>query len=126
MALDAVLNIGGKLIDRLWPDPAQKDQAKLALMEMAQRGELAQLSESASIVRAEAQSESWLAASWRPITMLTFVALIVAKWFGLTVDGITPEMELELMELIQIGLGGYVAGRTAEKIVPQIVQALKK
>ena len=39
MALDplsAALEIGGKLIDRLWPDPAQAAQAKLELLKMQQ------------------------------------------------------------------------------------------
>jgi hypothetical protein len=42
MALDpvtAVLDIGGKLIDRMWPDPAVADQAKLELLKMQQTGE---------------------------------------------------------------------------------------
>ena len=40
--LTAALDVGGKIIDRLWPDPTQRDQARLALMEMAQKGELAE------------------------------------------------------------------------------------
>ena len=39
--LTAALNLGGQLIDRFFPDPAQKAQANLALLEMAQKGELA-------------------------------------------------------------------------------------
>ena len=41
--IDAVLNIGSKVIDRLWPDPAERDKAKLMLLEMQQKGELAEL-----------------------------------------------------------------------------------
>ena len=81
--------------------------------------------QSASIV-SEAQGESWMQRNWRPITMLTFTALVVAKWLGFTVDtGITEAVEIELMNLIQIGLGGYVVGRSAEKIVPQVAQIIK-
>jgi len=68
------------------------------------------------VIQAEARGESWLQRSWRPVTMLTFVALVVARWFGLTVN-VTPEIESELMLLIQLGLGGYVVGRSGEKIV---------
>lgn len=126
MGLDAILGIGGKIIDRLWPDQSARDQARLALMEMAQKGELAEFAGRVEVVKAEAQSEAWLASNWRPITMLTFVGLIVARWFGLTVPGITPELEIQLLELIKIGLGGYVVGRSAEKIVPQIAEIMRK
>jgi len=69
------------------------------------------------IIVAEAKSESWLARSWRPITMLTFVTLVVAKWLGFTAPGITPEQELALLDIIKVGLGGYVIGRSGEKIM---------
>ena len=62
--LTAALNLGGQLIDRLWPDPEKRDQAKLALMEMAQKGELAEMTGRAEIVKTEAASEHWLAANW--------------------------------------------------------------
>ena len=38
-----IFNIGGKIIDKIWPDPAQADQAKLKLLEMQQNGELAKM-----------------------------------------------------------------------------------
>jgi hypothetical protein len=85
MALDpvtAALDVGGKLIDRLWPDPTQRDAAKLAMLELAQKGELAEFTARANIITTEAASENWLASSWRPILMLTFGALIVARWLA--------------------------------------------
>jgi hypothetical protein len=48
--------------------------------------------------------------------MLTFVGLVVAKWLGFTDAGVTEAVEMELMQLIQIGLGGYIVGRSGEKI----------
>ena len=69
------------------------------------------------IIVAEAKSQSWCTSNWRPVTMLTFVGLIVAKWLGYTAPGITPELEMALMEIIKIGLGGYVVGRSGEKMV---------
>lgn len=124
--ITAVLGIGGKLIDRLWPDPEQRAQAQLALMELAQRGELTELIERASIVKAEAQSDHWLAATWRPVLMLTFGALIVARWFGWAAPNLTEAEYLKLWSIVELGLGGYVIGRSAEKIVPSIATALKR
>lgn len=124
--LSAALEVGGKLIDRLWPDPTQRDQAKLQLLEMAQKGELAELSARAGIVQAEAASEHWLAACWRPILMLTFGGLIVARWLGWSAPGISEAEVLKLWDIVQLGLGGYVIGRSVEKIVPSIADAVKK
>ena len=128
MALDpltAALDVGGKLIDRLWPDPSQRDQARLSLLEMAQKGELAEFAGRAEIIKAEVQSESWLAQSWRPILMLTFGALIVARWFGWAAPDLSEAEYLKLWSIVELGLGGYVIGRSVEKVVPGIADALK-
>ncbi len=73
-----------------------------------------------SIIVAEAQGQSWLQRSWRPITMLTFLVLVVCDSFGLLAFRLASEAWL----LLQIGLGGYVIGRSAEKIVPKLVKKL--
>jgi hypothetical protein len=128
MALDpvtAALDVGGKLIDRLWPDPTQKAQAQVALLELAQKGELAVFTAKADIVKTEAASEHWLAANWRPILMLTFGALIVARWFGWAAPNLSEAEYLKLWSIVELGLGGYVIGRSAEKIVPAVVTAMK-
>ncbi len=73
-----------------------------------------------SIIIAEAQSQSWLARNWRPIVMLTFGGLIVAISTGATnVEDLAAVPE-QLWRLLQIGIGGYIVGRSAEKIVPQV------
>lgn len=72
------------------------------------------------IVEAEAESEHPLTAMWRPITMLTFLALIVySQLFAVPI----PE---EMWTLLQLGLGGYVVGRSAEKVIPGVARALKQ
>lgn len=75
-----------------------------------------------SIIVAEAQGQSGLQRNWRPITMLTFLVLVVADVFGVTTFRLSGEAWL----LLQLGLGGYVVGRSAEKIVPQVTQVMKK
>jgi hypothetical protein len=128
MALDpisAALDVGGKLIDRLWPDPEKRDQARLALLELAQKGDLTELTVRGEIVKTEAASEHWLAANWRPILMLTFGGLIVARWFGWAAPGLSIEEYLKLWDIVELGLGGYVIGRSAEKIIPAAAAALK-
>lgn len=66
-----------------------------------------------SIIRAEATSSSWLASNWRPITMLTFLVLVVFDSFGILKNELSDQAWL----LLQIGLGGYVIGRSGEKMI---------
>lgn len=122
--LSATLTIGGKLIDRLFPDPAARDAAKLQLLQLQQAGELADLAARSDIVKAEAASSGLLASSWRPIVMLVFTGLIVARWFGWSAPGLSPAEAIKLWDIVQLGLGGYVIGRSAEKIAPVLASAV--
>jgi len=75
-----------------------------------------------SIIKAEAMGHSWIQRSWRPLTMLTFLVLIILDSFGL----LAFRLSGEAWTLLKLGLGGYVVGRSAEKIVPSLAQALQK
>jgi hypothetical protein len=73
MALDpvtALLDVGGKVIDRLWPDPLQAAQAKLELIKLQQSGELAQIAGQLEINKAEAASPSPFTSGWRPFVVV--------------------------------------------------------
>jgi hypothetical protein len=126
MSLLSFLPIVGDVLDKIIPDPKAQAEAKVKLMELAQKGEFAEMNARADIIKAEASSESWLAQSWRPIMMLTFGALIVARWLGYAAPGISQEEILKLWDIVELGLGGYVIGRSVEKIVPSITDAFKK
>ena len=115
----AALDIGGKLIDRWWPNASETERQRVEAF-------LAVYQAQADIVKTEAASGSWLASSWRPITMLVFVGLITARWFGWAAPDLSEAEYLKLWDIVQIGLGGYTVGRTVEKITPSIVGALKK
>jgi hypothetical protein len=72
-AVAAVASVGGKLIDRLWPDPAQAAAAKIELLKMQQTGELAQLTAETDLLKGqlevnkvEAASTSLFVGGWRP------------------------------------------------------------
>lgn len=120
----ALVPIIGSVLDKVLPDPAAAAAAKLRMLELAQRGELTELTARADIVRAEAASQHWLAANWRPILMLTFGGLIVARWFGWAAPNLTEAEYLALWDIVKLGLGGYVIGRSAEKIAPTIAEAI--
>jgi len=74
------------------------------------------------IIVAEAKGESALQRSWRPISMLVLLVLVVLDSFGWLANPLAPEA----WTLLQVGIGGYIIGRSAEKIVPAVVKQLKK
>ena len=74
-----------------------------------------------NIIIAEANG-SWLQRSWRPITMLTFLFIIVSHYYGI----IEMEIASEMWLLMQIGIGGYIGGRTIEKVPDKIISAIAK
>lgn len=118
-----------KLIDELHTSEDERLQIKASLFEMqthlatqVMAYEARLLKAKTSVITAEAQGASWLQRNWRPITMLTFLALVVADTFGLT----TFRLANEAWSLLQIGLGGYVVGRSAEKIIPKITEIMRK
>ncbi len=121
-------SIGGQVAKNLFPDPADEVkrvemEKSFALETMKQAQAIEQAA--ADIVKAEAASGNWLASSWRPITMLTFLGLIVARWFGWAAPDLAEEEYIKLWSIVELGLGGYVVGRSAEKIVPMVAMAMK-
>ena len=48
--------------------------------------------------------------------MVTFAGLIVAHWFGLTAPNIPESVQNSLLNIVMVGVGGYVVGRSGEKI----------
>lgn len=122
-----------KLIDKAVPDKDLREKLKADYRMAALTMQSKEFEAAASIVTAEAKGESWLQRNWRPLTMLWFVGLIGAYWLGLAPDYLVnnPETVQELFRIVQVGLGGYVVGRSAEKIVktykePELEKAKKE
>lgn len=118
-----------EMIDAVHTSTEEKLIQKAQLLELqttfltqALEYEQEQLKSKTAIIMAEANSASWLARNWRPITMLTFLGLVCADSFG----WLAFRLADAAWTLLQIGLGGYVVGRSAEKITGGITKALKK
>jgi hypothetical protein len=123
--LPALFPIVGDVIKRLFPDPAEAAKAQLELqMELMKRQSELEAA-ATSIVKAEAESEHWLTATWRPIMMLTFGALIVARWLGFSAPGLSEAEVIKLWSIVELGIGGYVIGRSAEKVLPALAEAVR-
>ena len=112
-----------RLVDELHDSEAERGARRAEVtalqneaLALALALERERLAAQAAIVSAEAGGASWLQRNWRPITMLSFLGLVVADAFGMLAFRLADQAWL----LLQIGLGGYVVGRSVEKISPQI------
>lgn len=124
--LPSLLPVMQGVFNRLFPDPAEAAKAQQEMM-MALLAQQSVINQAAGdIIKAEAQSEHWLAACWRPILMLVFGGLIVARWLGWSAPGISETEVLKLWDIVQLGLGGYVIGRSVEKVAPVMASALRR
>lgn len=123
------LGVIGGLIDDLHTSDEEKLTIKqnlltiqVGLFEQALDYEQKNLQARATIIEAEAKSEHGITAMWRPIVMLGLFALVVLDSFGWLANPLSEQAWL----LLQIGLGGYVVGRSAEKVTSTISDSLKK
>lgn len=63
---------------------------------------------------------NFLQRSWRPALMLSFGVILFCRWFGWADPNIPEALELELMSIIKLGLGGYVIGRSTEQVAKTV------
>lgn len=129
MALDpitALLDIGGKVIDRVWADPIQASAARLELIKIQQSGELAQIVGQLKVNEVEAANPNLFTSGWRPFIgwvcgagfAIQFVIGPLGEWASnLAGHPVSfPKLELDTMTPLLFGMLGLGAYRTAEKI----------
>lgn len=120
--ISSILDLGSTIIDKIWPDAGDREKAKLKLVELQSRGELVEIESRLKIMLAE-MSGNWLQRSWRPILMLTIITIVANNYLLYPYMSLfwaeAPRLELppQLWSLMQLGLSGYVVGRSAEKVV---------
>ena len=123
--LEAILGIGNKILDKVFPDPAQAEQAKLKLLEMQQNGELAQIqadtAEAQEISKrwqADMASDSWLSKNIRPMTLVYILTAYLAM---AVLDGLGFKIAEAYITLLgqwgMLVMSAYFGGRTLEKIM---------
>jgi hypothetical protein len=123
--LGALLDIGGKILDKVFPDPAQAEQAKLKLLEMQQNGELARIAadtaEQQEITKrweSDMASDSWLSKNIRPMALIAiFVGYFLFAMMSAFGFNATESYVQLLGQWGQIVFLAYFGGRTAEKIM---------
>jgi hypothetical protein len=126
--LTALLEVGGKLIDKLIPDPEAKAKAQLDLAKMAQDGELARMANDTEMYKAEQEnitdrwrsdmgSDSWLSKNIRPMAL---IAIFVAFFLFTMMSAFGYNAQESYVNLLgqwgQIIFLAYFGGRTVEKL----------
>lgn len=123
--ISTVLNVGMKLLDKFFPDPADKAKAQLELLQMQQNGELAQINadvaeqqELTKRQQADMISDSWLSKNIRPMTLIAILAgyFVFALMSAFGMDTNTKYVEL-LGQWGMLIMSFYFGGRTLEKIM---------
>lgn len=136
MGIDPIsiaLDIGSKIIDKIWPDPAQKAQAQLELFKLQQSGELAQLTAETDLAKAqatvnaaEAANQNLFVSGWRPFIGWTcgsglayqFIFSPLLTW-GAALYGhpvVAPTLDMGTLITLLMGMLGLGAMRTTEKL----------
>lgn len=124
--ITTLLEIGGRVIDKVWPDPAQAAAAKFELFKLQQSGELAMMAGQMKINEKEAEHASIFVSGWRPFIGWTCGVACAWNWIGLSVAKTLAELMhnpitlsaasiTEMMPVLMgmLGLGAY---RTFEKV----------
>ena len=128
LGLDAILNIGGKILDKVLPDPEAKAKAQLELAKMAQDGELAKIAnetkqleiEQTAVTdrwKADMGSDSWLSKNIRPMAL---IAIFMAYFLFTAMSAFGYNAQESYVQLLgswgQIVFLAYFGGRTVEKL----------
>jgi hypothetical protein len=124
----ALLDVGGKLIDKLIPDPEAKAKAQLELAKMSQDGELAKMANDTEVYKTEQEnvterwrsdmgSDSWLSKNIRPLAL---IAIFVAYFLFTAMSAFGYNAQESYVQLLgqwgQIIFLAYFGGRTVEKL----------
>lgn len=128
--VDGLLDVGGKLIDKIWPDPAEREKAKAELLQMQRNGELKELETRMSAILAEAQSGDPWTSRARPSFMYVMYTMILASIPMGVLHSIDPDMAVsiatgmknwlsaipqEMWMLFGVGYTGYTYARSKDK-----------
>jgi hypothetical protein len=112
----------GNIVDRLSTTDQEKLNAKTELTKVVTDSLEKITSMQSSMLLAEANG-NWLQRSWRPILMLSFGWIIIYSFFiapAFNLPNTTPPEKFWV--LLEIGMGGYVIGRSIEKVADTVTK----
>tara|TARA_S200002703_G_scaffold158014_1_gene167296 strand:- start:465 stop:863 length:399 start_codon:yes stop_codon:yes gene_type:complete len=119
--ISSLLPVVGNVLDRVIPDTAERDKVKAELQAQMLQHSAEIEKAAASVVVAEAKGESWLQRNWRPVTMMSFVVIVINNYIAVPwlqtfgAPAVSLDIPPDMWSLLQIGIGGYIVSRGAEK-----------
>ena len=127
LLLGPLVDLVGKIADKVWPDPAAKVQAQTELLKMQQAGELAVLEKlgqsdtaQTEVNKIEAASDDKFKSYWRPalgwVCVAGFSYQLLARPFLIGAGYDYPALDMETLSALTFGMLGLGAMRTVEKI----------
>lgn len=112
----------GQVLDKLFTNEEERIKAKNEVFKILKEKELELRKMQTEIIVTEAKG-NWLQRSWRPILMLGFGFIVMYnKFFAPAFSLPNAELESEFWNLLQLGVGGYVVGRSVEKIAKDVIR----
>jgi hypothetical protein len=124
--IEGVGNAVSGVLDKVITNDDERLEAKQKIMNEVQEFGSSLIEAQKEIMVTEMKG-NWLQRSWRPIIMLAFGFIVIYEYFISRAFGL-PQADLpaNFWSLLEIGLGGYVIGRSAEKIVTQFTDNMDK
>ena len=108
-------------IEKAVPDKDLQEKLKAQLQTQLLQSHTQELTAAAKIIEAEAKA-GWFASSWRPLLMYVLIFILVWNYvIGPVIKVFTGaiisfELPGDVWTLLNVGLGGYVLGRSAESV----------
>lgn len=117
LAAVPIISLVTKFVDKFVQDKDQAETLKQQFALEAMKGGQSELEQATKVILAEAGGESWLQRNWRPMLMLWFAGLVGAHWLGFTPENLSEDTVQSLLSIVRVGIGGYVLGRSGEKMM---------
>jgi hypothetical protein len=116
----------GSVVDSAFTNDEERLKAKAEITQIV-TDYTKSIAQSASEVLKVELSGNWLQRSWRPILMLAFGFIVIYEYFIAPVTGLKAiDLPIQFWSLLEIGIGGYVIGRSVEKVTEKVAENLDK
>lgn len=120
--LTVLIPVISSLIEKIFPDKAKQSQAKKEILQVMYAAQAEEFKAKGAVLQAEIQGKSWMQRNWRPSLMFLFIVLIANNYilvpyllsFGFSV--VSLPLPDGMWNLLSIGIGGYIVGRSGEKM----------
>lgn len=121
--IPAVTSLIGNVIDKAVPDKSEAEKLKAQITLEAMKADHSELKAATDVILAEAKGESNVQRSWRPWLMILFGVIIANNYIIYPYlrlffpDAPLMDIPPDMWTLLQLGVAGYIGGRTSEKLM---------